>query len=217
MGTPRGRLGRSVEAHRAAAADRAPYADEPAGLRDFYGEITGMDRAVGEIRGALCWLHHHAPELGFDAKRIHVAGHSAGGHLSAMALATDWPELGLPADVIKGVCAISGVFDLEPVRLCYLNDVLNLTVQQARRNSPMQLAPRARCPVLVTVGAEETPAFLGQSRRYADLLAAAGVACEHRVLPGLDHFAIVQTLAEPDNAMVQWLEGVSGNTTAPAS
>ena len=66
------------------------------------------------------------------------AGHSAGGHLAAMALATDWKAaFGLPADLVKGVCAISGVFDLEPIRLCYLNEVLRLdagagTPQQSR-------------------------------------------------------------------------------------
>ena len=56
-------------------------------------------------------------------QRLYLAGHSAGGHLAAMALATEWRTFGLPEDVIKGVCAISGVFDLEPIRLCYLNEV----------------------------------------------------------------------------------------------
>lgn len=172
--------------------------------------LVDMDTIVDEIQSALSWLHRDGKELGFDPTRIHVAGHSAGGHLSAMALATDWREFGLPADVIKGVCAISGVFDLEPVRLCYLNDVLAMSAEQARRNSPIHLVPRARCPVLVAVGASETPAFLEQSRRYAGMLDRAGVPCEHRVLPDLDHFSIVQALAEPDNAMAQWLARVVG-------
>ncbi|MDF2782192.1 MAG: esterase [Geminicoccaceae bacterium] len=99
-----------------------------------------MDRIVAEVRQGIAWLHRQGAAQGFDPARIFLAGHSAGGHLAAMALATDWPrEWGLPADAIKGVCAISGVFDLEPIRRCYLNDVLALDPEQARRNSPLHL------------------------------------------------------------------------------
>lgn len=161
-----------------------------------------MDQIVAEIRAALAWLYRNAGTHGFDGGRIFVAGHSAGGHLTAMALATDWAGLGLPGDLIKGVCPISGVFDLEPIRRCYLNDVLALSTEQARRNSPIHLSPRTRCPALIAVGAEETPAFLEQSERYARLLEEAGLACESLVLPGLDHFGIIQSLAEPDSSIV---------------
>jgi arylformamidase len=132
-----------------------------------------MDKIVAEIRQGLAWLYRHAEAQGFDPERMFVAGHSAGGHLSAMALATDWAEARLPADLIKGVCAISGVFDLEPIRRCYLNEVLQLTPEQVRRNSPLGLAPRARCPVTVTLGGRETDAFHEQSRAYARMLKQA--------------------------------------------
>ena len=69
-----------------------------------------------------------------------------------MALATQWPTFGLPEDVIKGVCAISGVFDLEPICLCYLNEVVGLDADEARRNSLIHQPLHGRCPVIVAVG-----------------------------------------------------------------
>jgi arylformamidase len=163
-----------------------------------------MDTIVAQIRTGFAWLHRHAAEQGFDGERIFAAGHSAGGHLAAMALATDWTaEAGLPADLIKGVCTLSGIFDLEPIRLCYLNEVLGLDQAQARRNSPSHLAPRTRCPVTVAVGERETAAFHQQSRAYAALLRQAGLDCELLVPPAVDHFGIVMGMIEPDDPTVR--------------
>jgi arylformamidase len=162
-----------------------------------------MDTIVDQIRHAIAWLHRQAGAQGFDPERICLAGHSAGGHLAAMALATDWTAFGLPADLVKGVCAISGVFDLEPIRLCYLNDVLRLDAGQARRNSPVLLPPRAYCPVMLTVGERETEAFHRQSGAYADALRRAKLACELTVQPGLDHFAIVMAMTDAANPAVR--------------
>jgi arylformamidase len=164
-----------------------------------------MDTIVSQVRHAIAWLYRNADAQGLDAERICLAGHSAGGHLSAMALATDWMALDLPANLIKGVCAISGVFDLEPIRLCYLNEVLRLDPEQARRNSPMLLPPQSRCPVMVTVGERETEAFHRQSSTYADALRRANLACDLLVQPGLDHFAIIMAMTDPENPAVRWI------------
>ncbi len=163
-----------------------------------------MDRIVAEIRDGLAWLHRNGAGQGFDPERICVAGHSAGGHLVAMALATDWQaEFGLPADLVKGATAISGIFDLEPIRRCYLNDVLRMDEAEARRNSPLHLPLGCPCPVVVAVGERETGAFHEQSQAYASRLGAADWRCALITEPGLDHFAIVMTLAEPGAPIVQ--------------
>ncbi len=175
-----------------------------------------MDTIVGQIRHAIAWLHRHADAHGFDPERICLAGHSAGGHLAAMALATDWTAFGLPADLVKGVCAISGVFDLEPIRLCYLNEVLRLDAGQARRNSPVLLPPRARCPVMLTVGGRETDAFHWQSSAYADALRRANLACELAVQPELDHFAIVMAMSDAANPAVRAISAWLGLPGAAA-
>jgi arylformamidase len=173
-----------------------------------------MDTIVRQIRQSLAWLYRNAAEHGFDRDRICVAGHSAGGHLAAMALATDWPDFGLPGDLIKGVCAISGVFDLEPIRLCYLNDVVQLDVEQARRNSPTLLRP-AHCPVIATLGELETAAFHQQSRAYAEAVRRNGVPCDLVVQPGLDHFSVIMAMTEAANPAVRAIRGQLGLPGAP--
>ncbi len=179
--------------------------------------MVDMDRIVAELQRGFAWLHRHAPQYGFDPERIFVAGHSAGGHLAAMALATDWTTHGLPSDLIKGVCAISGVFDLEPIRLCYLNDVLGLDAEQAQRNSPLHLPPLTRCPVTVSVGELETEAFHRQSEAYIDMLRAVGLHCELLVETGMHHFEIVAALANPGNRTTAAIARQMGLRTHAAS
>jgi arylformamidase len=174
-----------------------------------------MDAIVDQVRAGLAWLHREAPSHGCDPSRLFVAGHSAGGHLAAMALATDWPAFGLPADAIKGVCAISGVFDLEPIRLCYLNEVVGLDEAAAKRNSPIGLPLHGRCPVVVAVGELETRAFHDQSRAYAARLEREGWPCELLVQEGVDHFGIVMSLAESDAPIVRAIADQMGPSMAP--
>jgi arylformamidase len=174
-----------------------------------------MDAIVAQIRTGLAWLWRHAPDHGCDAARFYLAGHSAGGHLAAMALATEWPTFGLPEDAIKGVCAISGVFDLEPIRLCYLNEVVGLDADEARRNSPIHQPLHGRCPVIVPVGERETRAFHEQSRGFAAKLERDGWACQLLVQPGVDHFGIVMSLSEPDAPLVQAITRQMGLGGAP--
>ena len=162
-----------------------------------------MDAIVAEVRAGLAWLYRHAPAHGCDPARMHVAGHSAGGHLAAMTLATEWRAFGLPEGVVKGVCAISGVFDLEPIRLCYLNEVVGLDPAEAHRNSPLHQGLHGRCPVIVAVGELETMAFHEQSRAFAVRLEREGWPCQLLVQAGVDHFGIVMSMAEADAPIVQ--------------
>jgi arylformamidase len=164
-----------------------------------------LDAITHQARDGFAWLWRHAGELGLDQARFAVAGHSAGGHLAAMLLATAWPALGLPPAPIAAACPISGIFELEPIRRCYLNDVLYLSQEQVRRLSPIRLPLPAACPVLVVVGGDETGAFLVQSACFVARLRIEGVEVEHRVLRGLDHFGIIKAMAETDAPVVSWL------------
>jgi arylformamidase len=162
---------------------------------------AGMDEIVRQNRAAVAWLQRNAGEYGIDAERIHVAGHSAGGHLTAMVLATDWAALGLARNPVRGACAISGLYDLEPIRLCYLNDVLGLDAATSARNSPLQHLPRQAPPLILSVGTAETPEFLRQQADFAAAWRAAGLALEIADQPGDHHFAVVERLGEPQSPL----------------
>jgi arylformamidase len=163
---------------------------------------ASMDGIVAAVRAALAWLWRHAGEFHGDRDRLFVSGHSAGGHLTAMAMLTDWPSLGsdLPVDMVKGGLAISGIFDLEPIRLCYLNDKVGLDQPMARRNSPAALLaagehPRPLGCLDFCVGGQETAEFHRQQADFAKAWADGGGAGTIVPAPKLHHFNVVDELA----------------------
>ena len=143
-----------------------------------------LDGIVGEIRAALDWLHSSIPTLGGDPRRLFVSGWSAGGHLTAMAM--DHPAT-------AGGLAISGIYDLEPMRLSYINDKLRLDEDEARRNSP---GPTEK-PLFIAYGAEELPELRRQSEDYAKLLRNTTVLA----VPQTNHFTVLEELALPHGAL----------------
>jgi arylformamidase len=158
-----------------------------------------MDEIVRQNRAAIAWLWQHADEHGADPDRIYVAGHSAGGHLAALLLATDWPAFapGLPPGIVKGACAIGGIFDLEPIRLSFLNDRLHLTPGQVERHSPVRQHYPAAAPLLLVVAANESDEFHRQSREMERYWRSLGFPAELVVPHGLDHFDVVNQLRDP--------------------
>jgi len=160
-----------------------------------------MDELVRQCRAAVTWCSRHAASFGGDPDRIYVSGHSAGGHLVAMLMATDWKAVGVPADVIKGGTGISGLYDLEPIRLCYLNDVMKLSPAQTRRNSPIHLAPPRSGRLLLAVGGDEGPEYHRQTEALAAAWRRRGLACEVMDLPGINHFSIISQLEDPKSEL----------------
>jgi arylformamidase len=158
-----------------------------------------MDEVVRQVRASVAWLHRNAAAFGGDPARLTVSGHSAGGHLVAMLMSTDWGRFaGLPGDVVKAGCAISGLYDLEPIRLSYLNDTLGLTAGMARRNSPIHLVPAATAgPLLLPIGALEGDEYHRQSESLAAAWRRRGLVADVMDMAGHDHFSIVTELADP--------------------
>jgi len=169
-----------------------------------------LDELVRQVRASIAWVHANAKTFGGDPDRITASGHSAGGHLVAMLLATDWAQFGAPADAVKAGCAISGLYDLEPIRLCYLNDVLALSPEAAQRNSPVLLKPRGRAPLVLTVGADEGPEYLRQTNDLAAAWRGHGAPVEIVDAPGFDHFSIIAQLERADSTLARTIRRQMG-------
>lgn len=157
--------------------------------------LTGI---VRENRRAITWLYRNAEALGFDRDRIFLTGHSAGAHLAMMMLLTDWQSLGLPSDLIKGVCAVSGVFDLEPVRLTYVNEKVGMDAAEAASLSPNLHHLVNRCPVIFAYGEHETAEFKRQSSEYHNALRDEGMTVTLRDIANRNHFDVILDLADAD-------------------
>lgn len=161
-----------------------------------------MDELVRQCRAAIQWVQTHAAEYGLDAGRLWVAGHSAGGHLTAAVASAGWP--GRPA--LAGGFAFSGLHDLEPIRRCYLNQTLALDEAEAARNSPVHLPPPPLGDWTLYVGGLEGEEYLRQSVALAQVWSSAPsrrVALE--VCAQADHFSLVAPLEDPQSALVKRL------------
>ena len=166
---------------------------------------TTMDEIVRQNRAALAWLWRNARTYGVDPDRIYVCGHSAGGHLAVMLLATDWPAFGpgLPAGLVKGACSIGGLFDMEPIRLSYLNKTLRMSPEEASRNAPLLQRYPVSAPLSLVVAVDETPEYHRQSQAMADLWRKLGYPVDLLVPAGLNHFDVVNQLRDPACELVK--------------
>lgn len=158
---------------------------------------VGIEEIALQMARALAWVYRHAAEWGGDPKRIVVAGHSAGGHLAAMLLCCRWRELGLdlPPNLVHGALSISGLFDLEPLRITpFLKDDLRLTPASVKRLSPA-FFPRPKRPLMAVVGVEESEEFLRQNLLIRHQWGPSAVpVCE--TLPYCHHLNILNGLAD---------------------
>lgn len=160
-----------------------------------------------QMTQALAWVHRHIGTHGGDPQRITVVGHSAGGHLAAMMLACQWSLVGedLPDALVQNAMAISGVFDLEPLRhTAFLQDSLRLTPKQVRQVSPAGFAApplqEGRGELVAVAGADESDEFVRQNQLIQTAWGPEVVpVCE--TLPGLNHFSVLEALVDPQHRL----------------
>jgi arylformamidase len=178
-----------------------------------YGLVPGtpLPEIIHQVRRACAWIYCSATALKIDQDRIYCCGHSAGGHLTAMMLATNWTAIStsLPPRLLAGALTISGVFDLQPLTKAeFLRKDLNLDESAARGISPAFLPLQNQAPLLRAVGALES----GEFHRQSELIAAhwpSACLTELIDLPGCNHLSVCDALASPGSVLFErWREAI---------
>lgn len=156
-----------------------------------------MYQAVVSCNKAVNWLHKNVAEWNGAPHEMYLAGHSAGAHLAAMCLVKK--EGASIKGAIKGVCAISGIFNLMPIKLSQLNSSLQLNTTMVNQNSPSLQLPDESADLLIVVGAAETNEFIDQSRELQNNWKNKVHSSMLLEVPGLNHFSILDSLTDPDS------------------
>lgn len=172
---------------------------------------ASLSEIVEQNRQALAWLYQNADYYGYDQNEIYLSGSSAGAHLAIMMLQTDWTNYidnqYLSADgqfsFIKGICAVSGIYDLTPIAQTYINEPLQLSPLEITKNSPllgkMTTAEINPCKVIVSYGNNETAEFKRQSQALLKKLTLLGYPVRFQEISDRNHFDVILDLANPDS------------------
>ncbi|KAL5483765.1 hypothetical protein EMCRGX_G020178 [Ephydatia muelleri] len=167
---------------------------------DLAPKVT-MTEIVEQCRQACVYLR-----LKFAKSRLLVCGHSAGAHLAACLLATDWSQYGLGVFPFSGAVLLSGIYDLTPIQQTYVNDPLQLTKDEVMMFSPIKTVERlttlpAHFSVLLAIGEQESPEFKRQMAEYGKELQSLGLLCSFHELMGEDHFSLTEQMESDDCAL----------------
>jgi arylformamidase len=171
---------------------------------DLCPDIT-VDGIIGEMRAA-------CRELAKLGRPLVISGHSAGGHLAACMLATDWAALdpSLPNNLVTAAYAISGLFDLVPLVETSINTALRLDQATARAASPLFWKPPPDGSLDAVVGDSESAEYFRQSRTIVEAWDSAGVATRFDTIADANHFTAIAPLSDPQSPMVQRLKQLAG-------
>jgi len=185
----------------------APFVDQGLAVAvidyDLCPAVT-VATIVDECRRALAWVAREGPAHGAPGDAVVVGGHSAGGHLTAMMLATDWTAQGLGRTPFRGGVTLSGVHHLAPIVQFSFNIDIRLDAPEAKRMSPVGYIPKTGTPLVIACGAAETSEFVRQSQLLWEAWPANRRPADGPLLiPGKNHFDVLLEYAEPGSALTQ--------------
>ncbi|MEQ2274592.1 hypothetical protein XENORESO_000702 [Xenotaenia resolanae] len=171
-----------------------------------------MDLMVSQVRRSVVSVIQQYSHI----SGLYLCGHSAGAHLAAMVLSTDWSQYSITPN-IKGAFLVSGIFDLLPILSTYVNEPLKMTEEVAVRNSPSQLVPQLKqsssgCQIVVAVAQNDSPEFRKQSEEYYKALEAAGLNVTMEDVANTDHFSIIEQLVDADYHLTKLLLKMMGKS-----
>jgi arylformamidase len=189
----------SAFSHLAAGANAHGVAFAVVGY-DLCPAVT-IETILGQVRTATEFLYRR------HGKRLTASGHSAGGHLTACLLATDWKKHGadLPDDLVSAGLSISGLFDLSPLMHTAMNQDLKLDAANVERVSPLFWDVAAGRTLDAWVGGDESSEFLRQSAELSKIWGENGVTTEYVVVPDTNHFTVLDPLLDPESRMTRRL------------
>jgi arylformamidase len=156
-----------------------------------------LPEMAAQVQRGIAWVAANARRFGADPGRLHLAGHSSGAHLVALAV------LAVSAPAVTAALCVSGTYDLAATVRSVRGAYLALGHDEEAALSPARHAGRARCPMTIVCGALESPEFRRMAIEFDAALRAAGRASELVVAPGLNHFEILETLGRPDGLLVR--------------
>jgi arylformamidase len=169
---------------------------------DLCPQVTVTD-IVRQTRASIAWVYRNIIRYSGNPSKLYVAGHSAGGHLTAMALAHDWTQLGLTNDLLKGAVATSGVYDLNMVMRISVQEQVRMTPEIARLESPLRDPPVVRCPLIVAVGGDEPQGWQSMSADYFHYCKRHGVDAEYLLEPGANHYTMSEHLLDESRPLTK--------------
>lgn len=162
------------------------------------GEVGGnLLTMADQIRRSVAWVYKNAKTFGGDPERIYVSGQSSGGHWIGVLMTTDWKEFGVPADIIKGGVAGSGMYDLKPVRMSARSNYVKFTDEAEEKLSAQRHLDKLVAPIALVYGDQETPEFQRQSRDFYAAIKAKGKPVSLAVMEGYNHFEVMESIGNP--------------------
>ena len=161
---------------------------------------ASVEQIITEIQAALEYIVGKFPK-----SKLFLCGHSAGAHLSAMMALANWNKDGLVSQAVHGMFLLSGIFDLVPLVNTSDNDALKLDADSSAKISPQTIlqkaSPTIRCPTLVVVEEHGSPEFIRQSKEFHEILKSHGVQSSFLQLSGVDHFNLIENMADPEDQL----------------
>jgi arylformamidase len=170
---------------------------------DLCPDVT-VEKITNQIQQAATYIWYNINKFGGDKNRFYVSGHSAGGHLTAEMMATDWSQIDtqIANDYIKGGVPISGIFDLEPLVTTSINEKTQFNVETAKQCSPLFRETVSTGPMILAVGGEESTGFYEQSDRLQAKWEPKLDSVIRLNLEGAHHLGAVQELAKPNSPLL---------------
>ena len=202
------------------ALDRTPFSHMARGPNALGVQVAvpsyrlcphvSLEQLIDDVRQTVVFLYQRYQ------RPMAIAGHSAGGHLTACLLGTDWPayQAGLPARLTPHGYAISGLFDLAPLTQTSINEALRLSAADAKTLSPAFWTPPPATVLDAVVGSTESEDYHRQSRLITERWQAEGAQTRFELLAGDNHFTAILPLADPHSAMTQRVAALAKSAQA---